>query len=75
MPEIPVDDFMQDELDKFWSDMTGGGGPDPSIQPSNRTHNPTFRYFQMILAQTFFGKSETDGHVSDEDIFMLFCTM
>lgn len=32
MTELPVGDFMQDELDKFWSDITGGGGPNPSIQ-------------------------------------------
>lgn len=74
MPELPVGDFMQNELDKFWSDITGGGGPDPSIQLLNRIHNPALRYFQMILAQTFFGKSETDEHVSAEEIFMLFCT-
>lgn len=74
MPEPPVVNFMQDELDKFLSDITGGGSPDPSIQLSNRIHNPTFRYFQMILAQTFFGKSEIDDHVSAKEIFMLFCT-
>lgn len=74
MHELPVGDFMQDEFDKFWSDISDGRGPDPSSQLSNRIHNPAFRYFQMILARTFFGKSETDDHVSAEEIFMLFCT-
>lgn len=29
----------------------------------------------MILAQTFFGKGETDDHVNAEEILMLFCTV
>lgn len=65
---------MQDELDKFWSDITGGGGTDPSTQLPNKIHNPTFRYLQMILAQTFFGKGKTNDHVNAEEILMLFCT-
>lgn len=73
MPEIPLGYFMQDEIDKFWSDITGGGSPGPSTQLSNIIHNPTFRYFQMILAHTFLGKSDIDTHVSVEEILFLFC--
>lgn len=32
-----------------------------------------FRYFQMMLAQTFFGRSENREPVSAEEIFFLFC--
>lgn len=71
--ELPTGDFMQEEIDTFWSDIIGRGILDPSIQLSNCIHNPTFRYFQMILAQTFFGRSETDELVSTEEIFFLFC--
>lgn len=74
MHELLVGDFMKVELDKFWSDIPGGGGLDPSIQLSNCIHNLAFRYFQIILTHTFFGKSETDEHVSAEEISMLFCT-
>lgn len=44
MPEIPLGYFIQDEIDKFWNDITGGGNPDPSTQLSNIIHNPTFLY-------------------------------
>ena len=65
---------MSRDIDKFWSDITGGGGPDPSTQLSHRIHNLAFRYFQTILAHTFLGKNDTDTHVSAEEIFFLFCT-
>lgn len=42
MPGIPLGYFMQDEIDKFWSGITGGESPDPSTQLSNIIHNPTF---------------------------------
>ena len=30
IPELPLGYFMSRDIDKFWSDITGGGGPDPS---------------------------------------------
>lgn len=42
MLEIPLGYFMQDEIDKFWSDIIGGGSHDPSTQLSNIIHNPAF---------------------------------
>lgn len=73
MPEIPLNYFRHDEIDKFWSDIIEGGSPDPSTHLSNKIHNPTFRYFQMILAHTFLGKSDIDTHVSAEEVLFLFC--
>lgn len=72
MPEIRLGYFMQDEIDKLWSDITEGGSFDPSTQLSNKIHNPAFRYFQMILAHTFLGNSDIDTHVSAEEILFLF---
>ena len=45
MPELPVGYFMQDEIDKFWSDITNRGIPDPSTQLSNKIQNPALWYF------------------------------
>lgn len=42
MPEIPLGYFMQDEIDKFLSDITERGSPDPSTQLSNKIHNLAF---------------------------------
>ncbi|KAI5441730.1 hypothetical protein KIW84_010975 [Lathyrus oleraceus] len=62
------------DVEKFWSDITCGGSPDPSTQIYNKIHNPAFRYFQMIIAHTFLGKSDPDIHVSVKEIFFMYCT-
>jgi hypothetical protein len=72
--ELPMSYFLSQDVEKFWSDITCGGSPDPSTQISNKIHNPAFRYFQMIIAHTFLGKSDPDTHVSAEEIFFMYCT-
>ena len=72
-PEVPIDDYMHDTLETFWKAITSSGSPDPSTQFSNHIHNLEFRYLQMILPQTFFGRSETSEHISAEELFILFC--
>lgn len=49
-----------------------GGNPDPSIQFSTYIHNPTLRYFQMILAHTFFGRSGGSEPISVEELIFLY---
>ncbi|KAI5396302.1 hypothetical protein KIW84_062494 [Lathyrus oleraceus] len=66
--------FLSRDVEKFWSDIMCGGSPDPSTQISSKIHNPSFKYFQMIIAHTFLGKSDPDTHVSAEEIFFMYCT-
>ena len=73
IPELPVGYFMTRDIEKFWRDITAGGSLDPSTQLSPVIHNPAFRYFQMVIAHTFLGKADTDTHVSEEEIFFLYC--
>ena len=42
--ELPMGYFMSRDIEKFWSDITGGGGSYPSTQLSHIIHNPTLRY-------------------------------
>jgi hypothetical protein len=72
--ELPMIYFLSRDVENIWSDITCGGSPDPSTQISNKIHNPTFRYCQMIIAHTFLGKSDPDTRVSAEEIFFMYCT-
>ena len=65
--------FLGKEVEKFWSDISGGGSQDPSTQLSYVIHNPTFRYFQMILAHSFLRRQDAETLLSEEEIFLLFC--
>lgn len=69
--EVPYDRNMEEELATFWKAITSGGNTDPRAQFPTCIHNPTFQYFQMILAQSFFGRSETCEPVSAEKLFFL----
>jgi hypothetical protein len=72
--ELPMSYFLSRDVEMFWSDITCGGSPDPSTQISNKIRNPAFRYFQMIIAHTFLGKSDIDTHAQAEEIFFMYCT-
>lgn len=65
--------FMGKEVEKFWSNISGGGSRDPSTQLSQAIHNPAMRYFQMILAHSFLGRLDAETLLSEEEIFLLFC--
>ncbi|KAI5436664.1 hypothetical protein KIW84_022975 [Lathyrus oleraceus] len=73
IPETPMGYFLGKEVEKFWSDISGGGSQDPSMQLSRAIHNPAFRYFQMILAHSFLGRPDVETLLSEEEIFQLFC--
>ena len=73
IPETPMGYFLGKEVEKFWSDISGGGSQDPSMQLSHVIHNPAFRYFQMILAHSFLGRPDAETLLSEEEIFLLFC--
>ncbi|KAI5417479.1 hypothetical protein KIW84_042185 [Lathyrus oleraceus] len=73
IPETPMGYFLGKEVEKFWSDISGGGSQDPSTQLSQAIHNPVLWYFQMILAHSFLGRPDTETLLSEEEIFLLFC--
>ena len=73
IPELPLGYFMSSDIDRFWRAITDGGSLDPSEQLSKRIHNPTFRYFEMILCHTFFGRSYCNHLVTAEEILFLYC--
>ncbi|KAI5443202.1 hypothetical protein KIW84_012023 [Lathyrus oleraceus] len=73
IPETPMGYFLGKEVEKFWSDISGGGSQDPSTQLSHVIHNPAFRYFQMILAHSFLGRPDVETLLSEKEIFLLFC--
>jgi hypothetical protein len=71
--ETSMGDFLSREVEKFWSNISGGGSQDPSTQLSQVIHNPAMRYFQMILAHSFLGRPDAKTMLSEEQIFLLFC--
>ncbi|KAI5425497.1 hypothetical protein KIW84_031340 [Lathyrus oleraceus] len=72
IPETLMGYFLGKEVEKFLSDISEGGSQDPSTQLSQAIHNPSFRYFQMILAHSFLGRSDAETLLSEEEIFLLF---
>ena len=71
--EFPLSYYMDRDIDKFWQDITDRASLDPSTQLSRKIHNPAFRYFEMILCHTFFGRSYCDHLVTAEEILFLYC--
>lgn len=74
IPETPMGYFLSREVEKFWSDISGGGSQDPSTKLSQVIHNPAMRYFQMILAHSFLGRPDAETLLSEGEIFLLLCT-
>ncbi|XP_058723398.1 uncharacterized protein LOC131595132 [Vicia villosa] len=70
--ETPLNYFLSRDIDKFWQDITDGASLDPSTQLSRKIHNPAFRYFEMILCHTFFGRSYVDHLVTAEEVLFLY---
>lgn len=70
--EVSRNNDMQLELDGFWGSLTEDYPPDYERMNYTIIHNPTIRYFQMVLAQTFFGRCENMELVSKEDLFIIF---
>lgn len=70
--EVPGDNFMQYELDNFWGSITMETPSDYERMNSTIIHNPTIRYFHMVLTQTFFEKSEATNTISKEELFIVF---
>lgn len=62
--EVPRDHFMPLELDSFWRKLIRCTTPNPERNTSSQVHSPTIWYFQTVLAQTFFGKSDDTYIVS-----------
>lgn len=63
---------MQYELDNFGGSITMEAPHDYERMNATIIHNLTIRYFQMVLEQTFFGKSENTDTVSKEELFIMF---
>lgn len=63
---------MQWELDFLWGTIIEVYPPDYERMNPSIIHNPTIRYFQMVIAQTFFGKAENIGLLSKEKVFIIF---
>lgn len=57
---------MQAELDFFWGRITMDFPPDYERMNVDLIHNPTIRYFQMVVNHTFFGKVENIRPISRE---------
>ena len=70
---VQEDLLMEDELSHFWSSISGHPYHDLRPMLSTDIHNPTIRYFHMILAYTLFGKAESDNNVSRDELFIMFC--
>lgn len=72
-PDVPISLDTQDTLETFRKNTTNRDNIDPSTQFSRYIDNPIIRYFQMILAQTSFGRSDTCEPLSEEELFILHC--
>ncbi|XP_058762818.1 uncharacterized protein LOC131636188 [Vicia villosa] len=71
--EMPLNYFLSRDIDKLWQDITDGASLDPSTQLSRKIHNPAFRYFEIILCHTFFGRSYGDHLVTAEEVLFIYC--
>lgn len=63
---------MQYELDNFWGNITIEAPSDYERMNATIIHNPAIRYFQMVLAQTFFEKNENTDTINKEEPFIMF---
>lgn len=63
---------MQADLDLFWGGITEDYTPHHMIMNVNLIHNPIIWYFQMVTAQTFYGKAHNIGPVSREELYFIF---
>lgn len=70
--EVPSNIFMQYEVHNLWGNITIIAQPDHERMNSTLIQNPTIRYFHMVLAQTFYGKSGSIDKVSKEELFIMF---
>lgn len=67
------DKIMDNELGYFRGSISGNSHPEPNSMDSNSIHNPTIKYFHMILAYTLFGKQKSITSVSRDELFIIFC--
>lgn len=67
------DTFMACELDYIWSRISGETLTESDSRNSTQIHNPTIRYFYMILAYTLSGKSESSTIVYKDKLFIMLC--
>lgn len=64
---------MQYELDNLWGSITMEAPTNLKRLNASLIHNPAITYFQMVLAHTFFGKSDNNDIVSKEELFIMLC--
>ena len=69
--EIPNDKYMDSQLDHFWGEIFDLRHESSIPRHSSEIHNPSIRYFHMILAFTLFGKPRNDTLVSKEELFII----
>ncbi|MCI02100.1 hypothetical protein A2U01_0023132, partial [Trifolium medium] len=70
---VQDDTFIESELKRYWGSISGNPNSTPDARNSTEIHNPTLRYFHMIIAHTFFGKPVNNTTVSKAELFMMFC--
>ena len=71
--EIPDDEYLDSQLDYFWGEISTTRHDSSILRHSSEIHNPTIRYFHMLLSFSFFGKPQNDTLVSKEELFIMFC--
>ncbi|KAK2423477.1 hypothetical protein QL285_033928 [Trifolium repens] len=71
--EVQDDSYMETKLEYYWVSIFGNPNATPEARFSTEIHNPTIRYFHMIIAHTFFGKQPNNTTVTKEELFLMFC--
>ncbi|PNX95489.1 hypothetical protein L195_g018682 [Trifolium pratense] len=71
--KVQDDTFIESELKCYWRSILGNPNSTPDARNSTEIHNLALRYFHMIIARTFFGKSVNNTTVSKAERCVMFC--
>ena len=71
--EVPNDEYLDSQIDYFCGEISTLRHDSSIPRHSSEIHNPTIRYFHMIMSFTLFGKPQNDKLVSKEELFIIFC--